>query len=75
MAVVEEKLAEAVRKYIVLYDKADKILKIETKNDWHGRIKEDVTSIPASFVKDAGIDNHGQKLMAKRQNLRENSIS
>ena len=47
MVVVEEKLAEAVRKYTVLYDKADKFFKDRNKKRlaW-----EDATSIPASSV-------------------------
>ena len=42
MAVVEEKLAEAVRKYTVLYDKADKFFKDRTKKGlaWEDVAKE-----------------------------------
>ena len=36
MAVEEEKLAEAVRKNTVLYDKSDKFFEDRNKNYWHG---------------------------------------
>ena len=48
MAVVEGKLAEAVRKYTVLYDKADKFFKARNKK----RLAWEL----AVTTKDAGIE-------------------
>ena len=42
----EERLAEAVRKYPVLYDKSDKYFKARTKNYWLGRTKYPFSLVP-----------------------------